>query len=610
MSTQEKQFPFIIEFEPVGRRVKTETGSTLMQSAVRGGIDLMTVCGGNGTCGACKIRLQKGNLSPLTTIEKDCLSIKEIKAGLRLACQAVPMSHVVIDIPPESLSTKQRTQLEGEEEEIQIDPPVKVISLDLERPQMDDLRADDERMTQGVVQAGYDSLFIPSQCSRTLGMTLREQQWHGKIVLGLTKKTPELITFLSTKQKPYGIAVDIGTTKLAVYLVDLETGMVLAKQGAMNPQIIYGEDIISRIAFCNHKKDGRKILQRKLVQILNQSIRKMCNENRIKKEEIVSAVLVGNTAMHHLVCGLPVRPLGEAPYVPAVVNAQMFPAAEIGLDIALDAPVYLPPNIAGFVGADHLAMLLASKAWNSKHNIIAMDIGTNTEISLITNRKIFSCSCASGPAFEGAHIRFGMRAADGAIEKVNLSKKMRIKTIGDKPPVGICGSGIVDVVAELLKAGIIDRRGAFKPDAHNVRKGEKGREYVLAPAFETGIDKDIVVDRNDIHEIQLAKAAIQAGWLTLLEVTNLHLEDLDEFIIAGAFGSYTDIKSAIRIGMLPDIPVAKFRQIGNAAGLGARQLLLSRRKRSDAERIKKLVEYVELTTYPKFMAHYLQAMYL
>lgn len=610
MPTHEKQPDLIINFEPVGRRVKAEAGSTLLQSARRGGINLLAVCGGNGTCGACKIRLHKGDLSPLTEVEKDHLSTKEIKAGFRLACQTIPLTHVVIDIPPESLSTLQRTQLEGEEEEIHIDPPVVAFSLALEHPRLDDLCADDERLTKGVRKAGYDSLYIPTRCSRTLGVTLREHHWHGKTVLGLTEKTPELITILSTRQKPYGIAVDIGTTKLAVYLVDLETGVVLAKRGAMNPQIAYGEDVISRIAFCNREKAGRKVLQRKLVQTLNQAVCKMCSENRIKKEEIVSAVLVGNTAMHHLACGLPVKSLGEAPYVPAVVTPQMFPAEEINLDINPGAQIYLPPNIAGYVGADHVAMLLASKVWKSKKNIIAMDIGTNTEISLITGGKIFSCSCASGPAFEGAHIRFGMRAAAGAIEKIKLKEKIFLQTIDDIPPVGICGSGIVDAVAEFIKAGVIDRRGAFTPDAQNVRKSAKGKEYVLVAAAETGIEKDIVIDRNDIHEIQLAKAAIQAGWLVLLDAANLRIEELDEFIIAGAFGSYIDIESAIRIGMLPKIPVTKFRQIGNAAGLGARQLLISRRKRSEAERIKALVEYVELTTYPHFMEHYLQAMYL
>jgi uncharacterized 2Fe-2S/4Fe-4S cluster protein (DUF4445 family) len=610
MVAEKRLHTYIIDFEPVGRRVKAEAGSTLLKSAIKGGINLLAICGGNGTCNTCKVRLEKGILNQLTSVEKERLTAKEKKEGYRLACQAIPTSDVVIDIPPQSLSTLQRTQLEGEEKEFQIQPPVIAIEVSLEQPKLDDLIADDERIIRSVSKAGFTALHIPTRCSRTLGTTLRENHWHGKVVLEQRNKDSEFITFLPVKQRLIGFAADIGTTKLATYLVDLETGKTLTKCGAMNPQIAYGEDVISRIAFCNREKDGRKILQQKLVQCLNQNIRKMCKEHEIKHDAIVSAVLVGNTVMHHLVCGLPVRSLGEAPYVPAVVQAQVFPAEEINLGISPHAPVYLPPNVAGYVGADHIAMLIASKAWNSKRNIIAMDIGTNTEISLISKGRIFSCSCASGPAFEGAHIQFGMRATAGAIERVKLENGILLKTIDNAAPVGLCGSGIIDIIAELKKSAVIDKRGVFKQGAQYVRKAEKGWEYVLVPANESGTGIEIVISRNDIHEVQLAKAAIQTGWEVLLEVANLKIDELDEFVVAGAFGTYIDIESAMEIGMVPQIPITKFKQIGNAAGMGAKQLLVSKDKRLEAERIKDLIEYVELTTYPNFMDHYLQAMYL
>jgi uncharacterized 2Fe-2S/4Fe-4S cluster protein (DUF4445 family) len=313
----------------------------------------------------------------------------------------------------------------------------------------------------------------------------------------------------------------------------------------------------------------------------------------------LDAVLVGNTAMHHLFAGLPVEQLGHAPFKPATTQPLVIPAGELGLNLGPGAKVYLPPVIAGYVGADHVSMLLATQAWKSSGNVIALDIGTNTEISLVAKGKVTCCSCASGPAFEGAHIHEGMRAAPGAIERARWSAgKILWQTIEERPPVGICGSGILDVVAALLDGGLVKPTGALKTDA--------GSGYTLVPAAQTGLGRALMVTRKDINEIQLAKSAIRAAIEILIQEAGLFPDDLDSFIVAGAFGTYLDLRSAIRTGMFPALPPVLFQQVGNAAGVGAKQMLVSLDKRKEAEQIASQIGYVELTSRPAFTTLFME----
>ena len=517
---------FRIDFEPLGRRGLARPDQTLLQAAQSAGVGLASVCGGVGTCEECRVRLVSGRLTPPTLVEEAVLSQAELSAGLRLACQAGPLSAVKLDIPPESLTAAQRLQLDGEETHLELQPAV-----------------------------------------RSPGA--------------------------------HGLAVDIGTTKLAAYLVNLENGQNVARAGAMNPQISYGEDVISRIAYAGREPDGAKKLQSVLMQTLNDLVAGMCTEAHVSPASVLDAVLVGNTAMHHLFAGLPVEQLGHAPFAPAATGPLAIPAAQLGLNLGPRASAYLPPVIAGYVGADHLAMLLATRAWKSPHNVIALDIGTNTEIALVSHGRITCCSCASGPAFEGAHIHEGMRAAPGAIERARWSEgKILWQTIADQPPVGICGSGILDVVAALLDGGQIKPTGALQTGS--------GSGYVLVPAAQTGLGRDLVVTRKDIHEIQLAKSAIRAGLEILLQEAGLTYSGLDEFIVAGAFGTYLDLRSAIRTGMFPPLPLDKFRQVGNAAGVGAKLMLASLDRRREAEMLASQIGYVELTTQPAFTSLFME----
>jgi len=313
-------------------------------------------------------------------------------------------------------------------------------------------------------------------------------------------------------------------------------------------------------------------------------------------------VVVGNTAMHHLFAGLPVEQLGHAPFAPATTDPLELSAAHLGLALGHGAGIYLPPVIAGYVGADHLAMLLATglggqESASKDRTVLALDIGTNTEIALLCGEQITCCSCASGPAFEGAHIREGMRAAPGAVERVRWSEgKFLWQSIDDQPPVGICGSGILDVVAALLDAGLLKSSGQLIP----------ANEIPLVPSVQTGLGRDLLVTRKDVHEIQLAKGAIRAGVETLLRLAGLTAADVDEFIVAGAFGTYLDLRSAVRVGMFPPLPMEKFRQVGNAAGVGARQLLISVPRRRQAEALARELAYVELATDKGFMQNFIK----
>jgi uncharacterized 2Fe-2S/4Fe-4S cluster protein (DUF4445 family) len=464
------------------------------------------------------------------------------------------------------------------------------------------LRSDVKRLNQSLQEQGIAPPKINLSTLQHLPDKLREQEWQVRLAM----RGDEVVAVLPLADRLLGLAIDIGTTKLAAYLVDLSSGETLAKSGAMNPQIGYGEDVISRIAYADQNEQGSTILQSKLVERLNEILKELCDQAMCLPEQIVDIVVVGNTAMHHLFAGLPVHQLGVAPYVPAINSPLDIPSGEIGLETATGSYVHMPPVIAGYVGADHVAMLLATDVWQSEDTIIALDIGTNTEITLATNGRLLCCSCASGPAFEGAHIQDGMRAAPGAIERVQIEDmEIRLSTIGNEPPIGICGSGILDAVAEALSVGILEPAGRMREDHPLVRNQGREAEIVLV---EREGGRDIVVTRGDINELQLAKGAIRAGIDTLLNEAGLTHEDIDEIVLAGAFGTYLNPASTIKVGMFPPVSLEKINQVGNAAGVGAVRMLISMKEREKASAIFEKIEYIELTTHPNFYEMFLKAL--
>lgn len=597
-----------VDLQPVGRRADVNPGQTVLEAAQESGVGIISLCGGEGWCESCRVRLSHGEANPLTESEHECFTEQELSEGVRLACQLKPQSDVRIDIPAESLTTSQRLQVEGQDADIQVDAVVQGIDVELEPPSLEDLRSDVDRVKDALQDMGHPEVTIALPLLAELPTLLRAHDWHVRLVV----RDDELIAVLPAESALYGLAVDIGTTKLALYLVDLASGEIVEKTGAMNPQIAFGEDVISRIGYANQKPEGRQTLQDVLVESLNEGIQELCQRAAVEQENIVDAVVVGNTAIHHLFAGLPVEQLVFAPYVPAISEPLDIRANDIGIQIALGAYIHLLPNIAGYVGADHSAVILSTQLWQSDKTVMAIDIGTNTEISLVSNGVILSCSCASGPAFEGAHISHGMRAAPGSVERVQIiDGEIKLFTIENQPPIGICGSGILDIVAELRTSNSINDKGAFSDGQPHIRPGENGRnEFLLAPAENTKHGRDITVSRSDINEIQLAKAAIRAGLEVLMQQADITAEDIDEVIIAGAFGTYIDVSNAIKVGMFPNVPVERFRQIGNAAGMGAVQALLSKEQRQTIAEVIQQVKYIELTTTSDFQRDFVNAMYL
>jgi uncharacterized 2Fe-2S/4Fe-4S cluster protein (DUF4445 family) len=485
---------------------------------------------------------------------------------------------------------------------VDIPPEPSVLTLDahLSAPTLDSPTSDDANLWASL---GLPAGRIDLQIQQSLSQTVRDLNWDVRVGL----RGEEVIALGAPGTKWLGLAVDIGTTKIAGYLIDLESGKTIASKGMMNPQISYGEDVISRIVAASKSTENAIKLQSLVVDTLRQLAVDLCGEAGARPEEIVEAVVVGNTAIHHLFLRLPVKQLGLAPYIPAVRSSMDIKAREIGLKIAPGAYVHLLPNIAGYVGADHVAMLLAIRIDEAEKTTLAIDIGTNTEICLKHRGRLTSVSCASGPAFEGAHIKFGMRAAPGAIEHVRLTaERLEIQTIGGGAPVGICGSGLLDVVAQLRLSNVIDRGG--KMQAHPRVRNQNGMtEFVLT---ERAGQDAITISQKDVRELQLAKAAIRLGIQALVSAAGITEDDIKQILIAGAFGTFIDVQSAITIGMLPALPLERFKQVGNAAGTGARLALISESQRARAQQIAVQDGYIELAAVPNFNRKFAEATYL
>lgn len=590
---------FTIDFEPIGRRGLCKASQSLLESARELNVDIVSICGGVGTCGQCKVQIVAGKVTKRTLEEEAELSAREIEQGYRLACQVFPLSDVKVHVPPTSLTAPQRTQVEGLEVDVVPEPPVRSVDVQLSVPTLDAPISDDVNLLTAL---GIPSGKIDFRLQQELSRQLRDLNWR----VSAAVRGDEVVAVAAPGAIWVGLAVDIGTTKIAGYLVEMTTGRTLASKGMMNPQIPYGEDLVTRIVAASRTPAEAEKLQSLLTNALNQLAAELCVEAGLGIDQIVEAVVVGNTAIHHLFLRLPVKQLGLAPYIPATRAAVDIKAHEIGLKLAPGAYLHMLPNVAGYVGADHVAMLLATRTADADKTTLAIDIGTNTEICLNHQGKLTSVSCASGPAFEGAHIKFGMRAAPGAIEHVRLEDgKLEIQTIGGEPPVGVCGSGLLDVVAQMRMNQILDKMGRM--GAHPRVRKETVAEFILAERM----DQDpITISQKDVRELQLAKAAIRSGIQALVAAVGLSETDIEQVIIAGAFGTFIDIGSAVTIGMLPPLPLECFSQVGNAAGTGARLALISVVQRARAAEIAESDGYIELATVPNFQRKFAEATYL
>lgn len=596
-----------VEFQPCGRRTSVVPGTSLLEAAKKAGVPIESICAGEGTCGKCRVTVLEGRSASLTDCDRRLGDGAKLPTTDRLACRTTPMSDLRVYVPKATWAKEQKLELSGVERPIILDSPIRKTHLTIDEPSSADLRSDLSRIDSAYRNKVNGRRLLPDLAAlREVTTTLREGQWSVTVA---TYGGSELISIDpgDTVNESYGMAIDLGTTKVAAYLIDLVSGLTVDSLGAMNPQIAYGEDVVARAAYILSGADEDASMQHAIVGLLNHMIHELCDRNAISETDILDVTVVGNTVMHHILNRLPVEALVRAPYVPAVSDALNLKARDLGLRIAPGGYVYCPPVVAGFVGADHVAMLLAADIDSIVGNVIAVDIGTNTEMSLITvDGRILTCSCASGPALEGGHIKFGMRAAPGAIEHVVIDGHTRdavTQTIGGEPAVGICGSGVLEAVAALSLADVVDMRGRLIEGVKGVRtsSGNGMREFVLVPREMSAVDEDIVFTQEDINAVQLAKGAIRSGMETLLGEAGMDVAEVSKFVVAGAFGAHIDPDTAVTIGMFPEIALDRCEQIGNGAGWGAKMMLLSQEWRNKSiELATKKIEYVELTTSPSF----------
>src|SRR5512132_1673273 len=631
--------------QPSGRRGQVDEGMSIRAAARELGVEIESICAENATCGKCMVLVEEGrfekynidskreHLSPVGVEERaylrrrpKLLKDKGWEIGqVRLSCQCRVLGDVLINVPEESRGNKQIVRKSARERAIEIKPSIRKYYVSMMAPNLERPIADWERLAKGLetsmalVRRGEENLprwfdlNIDYQCLRTLSSTLREAKWNVTVSVWQDKEVIEVQP--GYVEDSYGAAVDIGSTTVALYLCNLRTGEMLAAESEMNPQIVYGEDVMSRIQYTIEHPDGLEKLHKAAIATLNKLLKQAAKTAHIKTEEILEMVLVGNSTMHHLLLNLPPKDLGLAPFVPAVHRSMDVKARELGLHINVSGNIHVLPTIASFVGADTSAMILAEEPHRQDENWLLIDVGTNAELILGNRKRLVCTSTPTGPALEGAHVEYGMRAAPGAIERVHIDEKTlepRYRIVGEDEwntgqAKGICGSAIIDAVAELFRAGIVDSRGKFKKDlsTKRVREGENGWEYVVAWAEETSIGRDIPMTQQDVRQIQLAKAAIFVAARTLLKRSGL--QSPDKIILAGGFGSYIDKEKAMLIGLIPDCALENVYAVGNAAGDGARIALLNVEKRKEIESVTRKVERFELPTDPEFQNQFMLA---
>jgi uncharacterized 2Fe-2S/4Fe-4S cluster protein (DUF4445 family) len=539
------------------------------------------------------------------------LSKAQIRQGYRMACQTRIHGDVVIFVPEETRKGQQVVRKEATVRDIKLKPAVKKYYIEMKSPTLHDNLGDLERVQAGLAEKyKLRHLTIDYPVLKSFQHAARDGDW--KVTVSVWNKKEIIDIEPGKSPRGYGLAVDIGTTTVAGYLCDLTTGEVLATNSMMNPQVAYGEDVMSRISYAVKGKGGLKQMNRAIIKGINQIAGRAAAKAGIKRNDIIDMAVVGNTCMHHIFLNIDPQYLGRTPFAPGVHHSLDIKARELGINIAPCAYVHVLPIEAGFVGADNVGVLIAEEPYNQDKMLLIIDIGTNGELILGNRKKLLSSSCATGPAFEGAEIKHGMRAAPGAIEKLKIDPstgEAQFKVIGNEhwntevnniSARGICGSGIFDAAAQMFQAGIIENNGRFnsKLNSPRLRKNEGMPEYVIAWKDETAIGHEIVICQKDIRAIQLAKGAMYSGAKIMMK--RLGIDKIDKVILAGAFGSYIDKESAAAIGLFPDCAPENVHAVGNAAGDGARMALLNTDKRKEADVMARQIEYVELTIEPGF----------
>ncbi len=605
-----------VEFQPQGVRVTVPPGTSVSDAAIAAGLELYMPCGGEGRCGKCKVVCRNGKCSDPTGAELEALSAQELQAGFRLACQTKISEDAVIQIPLSSRLRGKRILEEISARPVELAPNVRRVTLVVDPPNLETQNDDLHRVAQAL--GWYEGApEVVLRAARALPEAVRAAD--GALTVTLLGDKIVEVQAGRTERGVYGLALDVGTTTVVGYLVDLATGKRVATASALNRQHQFGADLVSRVEFSNEEPHGKNRLRRAVLEVVNEIVVEAARLAGVALNDIYEVTVVGNACMHHMLLGLDTRHIAATPYVAVMRQAACFSSRELGIRINPRGSVYVLPLVAGWVGADTVGVMMASRLCDAEQPTMAIDLGTNGEIVLWTGERLLACSAAAGPAFEGAQIKQGMRAAEGAIEHVEVEGgDVVCHTIAGAKAVGICGSGLLDAVAQLLELGVLEQSGRLDDEAKaqklppQVAKRLRGegprREFVLAWPEESAVDSGVVLTQADIRQVQLAKGAIRAGAEVLLAEAGLTAGQLSAILLAGAFGSYINPASALRVGLVPEVPVEAVRGIGNAAGAGAVLALLSVEERQYAQEIARRTAHLELSTRADFQELFMEAM--
>src|SRR5881409_1577487 len=608
--------------DPAPRRtLALPPATSILRGAHAEGIDITATCGGRGRCTSCRVKFVTGTVPPPTIMDEIQLGDDQVREGYRLSCQCVPGEAVTVQIAPPL--EERAFQILGAGPgvvgmgRVTLDSGIRKQVVKVGLPREEHHQTSD--LEQLAAALGVTPADVGLAVLQGLPGALRDDP-AGVTVTTFAAAGGERVLAVErgdTAGMKFGLAVDIGTTSVVSTLVELESGEQLASVSSLNPQTVFGGDLMSRIAFAQFNPGNLRKLHTRIVGLLNQHIAQICRDSGVLAKWIYKVVVVGNTCMHHILLGIDPSHVCLAPYAPVMRHAVTLSARELFLKIAPEARVCLLPLVAGFVGADAVGVALATRIYDSAEIRIAVDIGTNGEVLLGSRDRLWACSAPAGPALEGAQIRHGMRGALGAIDRVSVDDDIHVHTIGETDALGICGSGIIDLLAGLLEAGVIDCTGLIQVETRQalpsklservVVRGEERQVIVLRPG-EAGARQEIVLTQDDVRQVQLAKGAIASGVTMLQHVAGVPTEMVAELMLAGGFGNYVSIASALRIGLIPPLPRERIRYVGNAASLGAQLCLVSETERARAEAVAARIEHVSLAAHPDFEGIFVDSM--
>ncbi len=611
--------------DPAARRTLALPPSTsILKSAHAASIEITATCGGRGRCTSCRVKFVAGTIPPPTIMDEIQLGNDLVREGYRLSCQCVPSEAVTVQVAPPL--EERAFQILGAGPgvvglgRVTLDSGIlkQVVKVSLPREEHHQI-SDLEQLAAAL---GVTPTDVGLAVLQGLPAALRDDPAGVTVTTfappgGRGSERVVAVERGDTAGMKFGLAVDIGTTSVVSTLIELDSGEQLASVSSLNPQAVFGGDLMSRIAFAQFDPGNLRKLHTRIIGLLNQHIEETCRQSGVLAKWIYKVVVVGNTCMHHLLLGIDPSFVGLAPYAPVMRHALVLPARELFLKVAPEARVCLLPLVAGFVGADAVAVALATRIYEGAAIRIAVDIGTNGEVILGSRDRLWACSAPAGPALEGAQIRHGMRGALGAIDRVTVDDDIHVHTIGEADPLGICGSGLIDLLAGLLDTGVIDWTGLIRVEAREalppklrervVMRGEERQVIVLRPG-EAGARQEVVLTQDDVRQVQLAKGAIASGVAMLQHIAGVSDETVAELMLAGGFGNYVSIASALRIGLIPPLPKEKIRYVGNAASLGAQLCLVSETERQRAESVAASIEHVSLAAHPDFERIFVDAM--